>query len=81
MKLEKVIKPTYKNIIKYISNFKAQTKINIEELNKNTDPKDILKSEKIYYTLLNYNPNCVLIDISKKYIDNLIKNINILFFK
>lgn len=76
LKLEKVIKPTYKNIIKYISNFTAQTKINIEELDKNTDPKDILKSEKIYYTLLNSNPNCVLIDISKKYIDNLIKNIN-----
>lgn len=73
---QKLIKPTYKNIIKYIQNFTEKTKTNIEEFDKKTDPKEILKYEKIYYTILNSIPNCVLIDISKKYINNLIKNIN-----
>ena len=75
LKLEKAIMPTYKNIIKYIPNFTEKSK-NIDELDKKTDPKDILKNEKIFYTILNSNPNCVLINISKKYSDNLIKNIN-----
>ena len=76
LKIEKVIKPTYKNIIKYIPNFTEKTKNNIEEFDKESDPKDILKYEKIFYTILNSNPNCVLINISKKYSNNLIKNIN-----
>ena len=76
MKIIKAIKPTYKNIIKYIPNFSAKTKNNVEESEEKKEPKDILKDEDIFYEILNSNPNSVLIDISKKYSDNIIKNIN-----
>lgn len=76
LKIEKAIIPTYKNIIKYIPNFIDKTKNNIEEIDKNLEPKDILKYENIFFTILNSKSSCVLINISKKYIDKLIKNIN-----
>lgn len=75
LKVDKILKPTYECIVKYIPNFISNKD---EKNNKKVEIKknnSILLNEKLFYKVLNSIPDYILIDIRNKYWKTIIKKI------